>query len=259
MKLALTALFAVLLINTSDANDGWAVYLGGEQSVRPHPQIRMIKEYITIDVGDHSAWVTCTFWFRNGGPSTSVGMAYPDESTSTSDGVAVPQLKDFRSSVDGKPVETQFQLIRNGGYRIKRVNFGPGQTRMVVNRYRIPLGSVASRGQVYVHDLHYTFSTGASWKGQIGRTELVTRFNGRFRPRRVLNAKLLESDGPRSFWKDHQTDLFQDGPTGKLLANEYRILRRNWRPTESDNVRLRFRPFTVDWSRGDTKQYLQAK
>lgn len=259
MRWVVLLLCVAASVSLARANDGWAVYLGGEQSVRPHPQIRMMKEYITIDVGDHSAWVTCTFWFRNGGPSTLVEMAYPDESTSTSDGAAVPQLKDFLSSVDGKPVETRFQLIRTGGYRVKRVNFGPRQTRMVVNRYRIPLGSVASRGQVYVHDLHYTFSTGASWKGQIGRTELVTRFNGLFRPRRVLNANLLESDGPRSFWKGHRMDLFQDGPTGKLLANEYRIIRRNWRPTESDNVRLRFRPFTVDWSRGDMKRYLQAK
>ena len=253
----LFVLFSFLTAGTvSWANDGWAVYLGGEKSVSPHPQIRMVKEYITIDVGDRSAWVTCTFWFRNEGPATVVQMAYPDESSSTWGGLPFSQLHDFRSWVNGTPIETKFQLIKNQAYRVKQVQFGARSNRKVVNRYRIPLGSVATKGQVYVHDLHYTFSTGACWKGNIGRTELITRFKGKFKPRNVQSEVLLEREGPSSFWKNHSSSLFANGPRGDLNENRYRIVRRNWRPTEGDNLRLQSRPFTIDWSRGEHKTYL---
>jgi hypothetical protein len=116
---------------------------------------------------------------------------------------------------------------------------------------------VASRGQVYVQDLGYTFSTGASWKGKIGRGELVVRFRGRFQPNRLLPTRTLERDGPRSFWRNNLTALFWKGPSGTLWGNQYRIVRRDWRPTEADNVVLQFRPFTIDFDRGSRKDFLK--
>jgi hypothetical protein len=251
------SLCLLLLPAASHANDGWFVYLGSEKSLRPHPSVRMVKEYITIDVGDRCAWVTCTFWFRNSGPATTVKMAYPDESSSSMDGQPYSQLREFRSWVDGARVPTQFKLLDRNGYQIKTVRFARDAARQVVNRYRVPLGLVASRGQVYVQDLGYTFSTGASWKGKIGRGELVVRFRGRFQPTRLLPTKTLEQDGPRSFWRNNLTSLFWKGPSGTLSGNQYRIVRRDWRPTEADNVVLQFRPFTIDWDRGSRKDFLK--
>lgn len=257
--LRLPSLSIVLLLPSAVlANDAWEIYVGSEKAVQPHPHIRMAQEYITMDVGERSAWVTCTFWFRNEGPKSKVKMAYPDEAYSTHEDGPYSQLRQFRSWVDGKRVSTRFRMIGQNGFQLKDVPFGAGQSRKVVNRYRMKLGSCASRDNFYVRMLSYTFSTGASWKGNIGRSKLIVRFNGRFQPIRLRSSELLEWESKGHFWPSRLQTLFTDGPQGKLVNGTYQILKHNWRPGEGDNMALKFRPFIVDWEHGEREHYLDT-
>lgn len=126
--------------------------------------------------------VEARFVFRNEGRPCTVEIGFPEE------GKKMPlqpptYLRRFRSYVDGRPIRVTRRVAQkptddtNGEYQywwVKRVRFGRGQTRVVVNRYR--------GGELYttygIRGIKYILTTGANWKGPIGYARLVCDFSG---------------------------------------------------------------------------------
>jgi hypothetical protein len=94
--------------------------------------------------------VDCTFVLHNTGKATRVLIGFPE---SGGGDIVVPKMgfEYFRSYVDGKRVQVRVQEQRResgpGGYfrwYLKRVRFGAGQTRVIRNVYRAPLGAIST-------------------------------------------------------------------------------------------------------------------
>jgi hypothetical protein len=97
--------------------------------------------------------------------------------------IVVPKMgfEYFRSYVDGKRVQVRVREQRRdvdpGGYfrwYLKRVRFGAGQTRVIRNVYRAPLGAISTGHNFF----DYILTTGASWKGKIGRSDIIVELSG---------------------------------------------------------------------------------
>ena len=155
-------------------NDTAVVGIGGViKPMESHPSIVLRSHVVKVKLTPEYADVNCTFVLHNTGKATSVLIGFPE---SGGGAIEVPTtgFQYFRSYVDGKRVQVRVQepKLRDMGYSrwyLKRVHFGTGQTRVIRNVYRAPLGAV-SNGEKF---FHYILVTGASWKGKIGRSDII--------------------------------------------------------------------------------------
>jgi Copper amine oxidase N-terminal domain. len=121
--------------------------------------------------------------------------------------IVVPKMgfEYFRSYVDGKRVQVRVQEQRRdahpGGYfrwYLKRVRFGAGQTRVIRNVYRAPLGAISTGHNFF----DYILTTGASWKGKIGRSDIIVELSG---PKHVVDLEIRPEGyrrvGNRIVWR----------------------------------------------------------
>ena len=162
-------------------NDGAVVGVGGViKPMENHPSIVLRSHMVKVKITPEYADVDCTFVLHNTGKATSVLIGFPE---SGGGDIVVPKMgfRYFRSYVDGKRVQVRVQEQRRdvdpGGYfrwYLKRVRFGAGQTRVIRNVYRAPLGAI-STGQNF---FDYILTTGASWKGKIGRSDIIVELSG---------------------------------------------------------------------------------
>ena len=157
-------------------NDSAVVGVGGViKPMESHPSIVLRSHVVKIKLAPTHADVDCTFVLHNTGKATSVLIGFPE---SGGGAIEVPTtgFQYFRSYVDGKRVPVRVQQQRRdvdpGGYfrwYLKRVRFGAGQTRVIRNVYRAPLGAISNGEEFF----HYILVTGASWKGKIGRSDII--------------------------------------------------------------------------------------
>lgn len=181
-RLAVVLALLGLLPGLALANDTALSVRGGlAGAMSEHPSIRMVTALITADLHNHYSLVQCEYLFRNEGPATTVSMGFPSLPGygDVPDLEVAPELRDFRSWIDGKPVATrQVQQAKQEGedarrrWYVKEVPFAPGQERKVRNSYRQPNGHVSTGEQF----LPYVLSTGASWHGPIGSVEVRVRW-----------------------------------------------------------------------------------
>jgi len=162
-------------------NDSAVVGVGGViKPMKNHPSIVLRSHVVKIKLTPEYADVDCTFVLHNTGKATRVLIGFPE---SGGGAIVVPKMgfRYFRSYVDGKRVQVRVQEQRRdvdpGGYfrwYLKRVRFGAGQTRVIRNVYRAPLGAISTG-----HDFFdYILTTGASWKGKIGRSDIIVELSG---------------------------------------------------------------------------------
>jgi hypothetical protein len=162
-------------------NDSAVVGIGGViKPMENHPSIVLRSHVVKIKLTPEYADVDCTFVLHNTGKATRVLIGFPE---SGGGDIVVPKMgfRYFRSYVDGKRVQVRVQEQRRdvdpGGYfrwYLKRVRFGAGQTRVIRNVYRAPLGAISTG-----HDFFdYILTTGASWKGKIGRSDIIVELSG---------------------------------------------------------------------------------
>jgi hypothetical protein len=182
----LWALLALLLLATAPrpvrADDGAVLGRGGAIApMKEHPSIRMVSERVVVDLTvEEPDVVDCLFRFRNEGPATTVRMGFPESSDGTSVDPRHPHgFIRFESWVDGAPVPTRVEGLKGSGnswerWRTKSVHFAAGQTRLVRVRYSSYGGRVSDGSRSF----SYRLDTGASWKGSIGRAEVVVRLGG---------------------------------------------------------------------------------
>lgn len=155
-------------------NDSAVVGVSGViKPMESHPSIVLRSHVVKIKLTPTHADVDCTFVLHNTGKATSVLIGFPE---SGGGAIEVPTtgFQYFRSYVDGKRVQVRVQepKLRDMGYSrwyLKRVHFGTGQTRVIRNVYRAPLGAISNGEEFF----HYILVTGASWKGKIGRSDII--------------------------------------------------------------------------------------
>lgn len=155
-------------------NDSAVVGVSGViKPMESHPSIVLRSHVVKIKLAPTHADVDCTFVLHNTGKATSVLIGFPE---SGGGAIEVPTtgFQYFRSYVDGKRVQVRVQepKLRDMGYSrwyLKRVHFGTGQTRVIRNVYRALLGAISNGEEFF----HYILVTGASWKGKIGRSDII--------------------------------------------------------------------------------------
>jgi hypothetical protein len=165
---------------------GWCddtAVVGISGAIRPmksHPSIVLRSQVVKVKLTPDYADVDCTFVLHNTGKATSVLIGFPE---SGGGDIVVPKMgfEYFRSYVDGKRVQVRVQEQRresgpDGYFRwyLKRVRFGAGQTRVIRNVYRAPLGAISTGHNFF----DYILTTGASWKGKIGRSDIIVELSG---------------------------------------------------------------------------------
>jgi hypothetical protein len=162
-------------------NDSAVVGIGGViKPMENHPSIVLRSHVVKVKITPEYADVDCTFVLHNTGKATRVLIGFPE---SGGGDIVVPKMgfRYFRSYVDGKRVQVRVQEQRRdvdpGGYfrwYLKRVRFGAGQTRVIRNVYRAPLGAISTGHNFF----DYILTTGASWKGKIGRSDIIVELSG---------------------------------------------------------------------------------
>lgn len=115
-------------------------------------------------------------------------MGFPDFDENLTEGDSPrSNLFGFRSWIGGKRVQTKL-LVNDVQhlYHVKTIRFAPGESILVVDRYRTPYAIAnAGYGEGYYRSAHYTITTGGTWRGPIGRVTLVVKFEPDAMPRPV--------------------------------------------------------------------------
>jgi hypothetical protein len=135
-------------------------------------------------------------------------------------------------------------------FQVKSVRFGRGQSRSVRDIYQMPLGSLPMSGrspkQPAIKAFNYIFSTGATWKGNIGQTEMLVTFAPDATLPRGPVHLIAPVTGER---RDYQAwikrrNAVEVSPQAGFRANQRRLylVKRNWKPTKADDVQLVFAP-----------------
>jgi hypothetical protein len=147
--------------------------------MKSHPSVVLRSQVIKIKLSPKYADVDCTFVLHNTGKATSVLIGFPEEGYGTDVNATSGGFAFFRSFVDGKPVKVRVHGQKGGDreysrWYVKRVYFRAGQTRVIRNIYRTPPGGNSIGNMFFI----YTLSTGASWKGPIGRADIIVELKG---------------------------------------------------------------------------------
>ena len=236
------------------ANDAWVGYSGSPKLMKGHPTVRMVSEVVKITVYKEYLLADCRFVFKNEGPATSVRMGFPDWASSD-DGIG-PKKSNytwFKSNVNGKAVKTKLVGGRDygDGFQIKDVAFRRGETKTVRDRYRMRIAIAAtSEGDKYgfISGVEYILHTGASWKGKIGRSEVIVNFKKEsgfpVRPNPTSDLGVYENRGGYQvpdFWMKDKNRVYYEGPTKPVVrGRSMRFVRKNWEPAADENVAIWF-------------------
>jgi hypothetical protein len=162
------------------SDDSAIVGVGGTIApMKSHPSVVLRSQVVRVKINRYNADVDCTFVLHNTGKATSVLIGFPETGGGTDVRPSAKGFKYFCSYVDGKRVKVRV-YDQEGGYGhysrwyVKRVYFQAGQTRVIRNLYGMSLG-VDSVGHSF---FEYELSTGASWKGKIGRADIIVQLIG---------------------------------------------------------------------------------
>lgn len=255
--LAVAAALVALL--PARANDG-ALSLGGSPSLLSgHKTVSMQREVIRMTVGEDSVSVDCRFTFKNDGPACTVRMGFPDEGRgadgeeddeTAKKGPVRGRFTAFRSYVNGMEVKTTLARSKdpNRVWHAKEVRMPANGTVEVRDVYTLPVGSQISGHNSVFRQASYILSSGASWKGNIGSSEVLVTFD-RKRPAAPLEPRVIKSGGEEKTL--HLTDwsrqashvVYWNGfaiPTVVNGGKTLRFFRENWRPTPRSDVYLAF-------------------
>jgi len=180
-RIALCALLLVLLAVPALADDSAIEAEGGAVAMLSEGQtsVRMVLASITADVCADDSRVRCEYLLRNEGRGRMVTLGFPDmPGRYPGDQIPDARLQRFRSWADGRRLRVRLYFSphkKDAGFDrwyVRRLWFGRGQTRKIVNTYIQPNGEDSMGGRWFP----YTIWTAGSWKGPIGRLRLVVRW-----------------------------------------------------------------------------------
>lgn len=243
---------AACLALTAVANDGWIGHTGTPRIEGKHPSIRMVDEVITIRIGRETMTADCRFTFKNDGASTTARIGFPDVYGNVEEGEKARSVyKSFVSYVDGRRVRTKFMTQTNPeNWQVKSVRFAKGQTRKVRNVYTLDLGILSLSGPGLKDQAprtrmaNYVLATGRSWKGVIGKSTVIFEFEKSSLAQTPLRVAEWTQDakyGESVFWSKNKNLILWNGPvTPKVAGRKLTFIRKNWEPTEGDDINLNF-------------------
>jgi len=249
------------------ADDGVLYYYGAPRLMHGESRIRMVSEVVSARVYRDHADVHCRFEFQNDGAATMARIGFPDgnDHDFEDDEPPTAHLKNFRSTVDGKPDALKIEINaspKSGPFHVfhvKSVRFALGQKHVIEDWYRAPLSGGGTNSIVtsphggqenlYVSQFTYIMASGGSWHGNIGGAVLQVEFMEKnFQNLRLVNQKaignpinsttLARLTGNNVIWSGFVT------PTAS--GNRLTFKRQNFKPTAKDDVSL-----TFDWLRFD--------
>jgi len=140
------------------------------------------------------------------------------------------------------------------GYQVKTVSFAAHQTHHIREVYRQPLGTIAlwgddgNRGTPAFQAFVYIFSTGATWKGNIGRATMSITFAKDARVRSPLrvgeppDADQTTETGAKKLWKwwTGHPHTIEGAEDFHIHGRTLELVKRNWKPTADDDENLYF-------------------
>ncbi len=255
-----SALLLGLCYTTSLANDGGIAQGGNPRLLHGHPTVSMESEVIRIKVGKKKITVDCAFVFNNSSPACTARMGFPDigagandpDEENGPDPMKTPPrttFLSFKSDIDGRSIPTKLIRANEPGHfwHAKNVTFPAHKKTIVHDVYTQYLGGGlvdAQGGGGSVSHVSYILHTGASWRGNIKRSEVLVTFeDGAFpaKPQLIPLSKVAKGDDGRSLksalpapnaivWKGCAKPTLQ----GKTL----RFVRTNWKPKVKDDIDL---------------------
>jgi len=175
--LSLLALAAVPAL----ADDGAIAVVGGAvQMLDEHSDVRMVSAKITADVYTGNTKVRCEYLLENEGKGQTVTLGFPDMPGWEGGSIVIAKyhLNQFRSWADGKRLAVKLHTSPHekgksfDRWYVRKLWFGPGQTRTIVNTYIQPNGQDSTGGRGFP----YTIWTAGSWKGPIGKLDITARW-----------------------------------------------------------------------------------
>lgn len=171
----------VLSVTPALTDDGGIAVVGGAvHMLGEHSDVRMISAKISADVHMEDTKVRCEYLLKNEGKGRMVTLGFPDMPGRKGGSIAIYDLhlSQFRSWVDGKRLSVKLHTVSRGKgsgfdrWYVRRIWFGPGQTRQVVNTYIQPHGMDTSGARWFP----YTIWPAGSWKGPIGKLDITVRW-----------------------------------------------------------------------------------
>lgn len=177
-SLIIASLFLTLLSAAALRGDDTAIRgIGGAiQPMKEHPTVVMERMEVDIDLYRTYARVDCRFAFHNTGAATFVRMGFPEIAFYQPRRRHPVGFARFATWIDGKRVWASIEGLKWvkpenhwTRWRVKRVSFAPGQTRITRVCYQAPLGEGGEPGRWFQYVVH----TGGSWKGAIGYARVL--------------------------------------------------------------------------------------
>lgn len=185
-----------------------------------HRSVRMVREWVRIDVHRASYETTVDFEFQNAGPATTVAMGFPERGSGVmSKAPRRSGFTRFSTWVDGRRITARRVLLHTGwenegksriptSYEacwVKRVRFEHNQRRKVRVRYCSRLGN----GLL----ISYNF-TGGNWRGDIQSSKLKI----------VLHAPFTVGNEPSFSKRGEEPESLSMRQRGRNLSYSW----RNW-------------------------------
>ena len=158
------------------------------KSIRPKEQtsIRMESEKVIIDLYNDSSVVKCLFNMKNLGEHEKLQIGFPEMSFHYyRQKSKVDEANRFQVKENGKAILFNFSdsLKYNEEYRKKvetyqikeewylwESEFQEGESKMIEVQYSLPFGMLYKTNERF---FSYLLSTGANWKGTIGKAEII--------------------------------------------------------------------------------------
>lgn len=260
VPVVLVAVCLQFLSSPAAANDTELTNGGTPKALNGNTTVSMRREYVKMVIGEKWVTVDCRFTFRNRGPARLVRMGFPDEGGDPGeDPDAQPKtpkgtFTTFQSWVNGRPVRTRVIKSAEPGsvWHEKMVQFPAYGTLEVRDRYTVEVGSSVAFSPLSARLARYVLHTGASWQGNIGRSEIEVVFQRKSVPSPIAVKRMPEIDSrgrPEGNQSFEMRSLYYEGPsTPTVMGKTLRFVRTNWRPTKSDDILLLFdlsRPKTI--------------
>ena len=238
------------------ADDGYLGAWNGSAYAFTPTKVQMSSELVYITLYDTICTVRCKFIFTNHGETQKVKVGFPDYIKNKEESLGSQPLRNFRSAVDGKPVEVKRELIYqyyknndtkgNSGYSdstgfywlTKEVVFPANMKVIIEDYYEASWSEMANLfGSKF---FNYFVGTGSTWYNDIEDGKIIYDLShyssSAFINKKNINAQLKNSS--------------------VSFENEFAIIQfNNFKPDSNDVVGFNF----FDYQVAELSDYLDVK
>lgn len=266
LRVLATPLASTLLLgfcySASLANDGGIAQGGNPRLLHGHPAVSMESEVIRIKVGKDKITVDCAFVFNNSSRACTARMGFPDIGLGANDPDAEngnspmktpprTTFLSFKSDINGRALPTKLIRADRPGHfwHTKNVTFPAHQKTTVHDVYTQYLGGGlvdAKGGGGSVRHVSYILHTGASWHGNIKRSEILVTFEDALvsdKMQLVPLSKVAKGDdgrGLKSALPAPNAIVWKGCSQPTVQGRTVQFIHTNWKPKLQDDIDLYF-------------------